>query len=478
MKKTNTRMKKNLVKRIAVIGVAAITIGFFTSCKDNDDTYKGDLDLSLLCLTQARDSWNGAECNMKTTLKENELGDMTFTLNTSLYQNKKVAQEATVTLSVNRDSLTRAIAHSVEGGLFEKYKNAVLLSNEYYRLSENKMTILNGDKLSQSVTLTVYTEKILKDPIRNENKRAFFVLPLTIDHSTTYGINSKVNTLMLFFELPKLDETKPDPTAPKQEMDDMKLVWSDEFNGTGAPDSKYWNFEKGFARNQELQWYQGDNAECKEGRLVITGKKERVLNPNYQAGSSDWKKNRQYAEYTSTSMTTSGKFEFQYGRLLVRAKIPTAMGAWPAIWTLGIWYDWPSSGEIDILEYYLVGGKPHILANTCWGSGTPWQGKWNSQKIPFTNFTSADPDWAKKYHIWRMDWDEEKIELYLDDVLLNRTYQSQTANGADYPGTWPFKQKHYVLLNLAIGANGGTPDNNAFPMQYEVDYVRAYQKAN
>ena len=77
-----------------------------------------------------------------------------------------------------------------------------------------------------------------------------------------------------------------------------------------------------------------------------------------------------------------------------------------------------------------------------------------------------------------MDWDEEKIELYLDDVLLNRTYQSQTANGSDYPGTWPFKQKHYVLLNLAIGANGGTPDNNAFPMQYEVDYVRAYQKTN
>lgn len=105
-------MKKNSIQRIAAITMAAITIGIFTNCKDNDGTYKGDLDLSLLCLTQARDAWNGAECNIKTTLKENELENMTFTLNTSLYQNKQAGMTATVNLVVNQDSLARAIAQS------------------------------------------------------------------------------------------------------------------------------------------------------------------------------------------------------------------------------------------------------------------------------------------------------------------------------------------------------------------------------
>lgn len=464
------------MKSIAALCVAAITIGAVVGCSDKEEGYDGSLDLSLLCLAQSRDCWDGAESNISTTLKSEKTENMTFDLNICLYQNKQSAVNATVDLVVIKDSLAKAIAKSESGGLYEKYKHAILLSDAYYNLSTDELNLNAGETKSETVKVTVYTEKLLQDPIRTENELAFFVLPLKITNSTSSRINEKVNTVMLMFQLPQVDPTKPDPTAPKMEIEGMKLVWNDEFNGTGTPDADSWNFEKGFARNQELQWYQGsNNAQCKEGTLVITAQKERVKNPNYVAGSSDWKKNREYAEYTSTSMTTYGKFDFKYGRLLVRAKIPTASGAWPAIWTLGNWYDWPSSGEIDVLEYYQVGGKPHILANTCWGSGTPWQGKWNSSKIPFTDFTTADPDWEKKYHIWRMDWDDEKIKLYLDDVLLNETLQSQTANGADYPGTWPFKQNHYILLNLAVGSNGGTPDHSAFPLSYFVDYVRVYQ---
>lgn len=281
------------------------------------------------------------------------------------------------------------------------------------------------------------------------------------------------------------DETKPDPYSPATSLDGMILRWSDEFNTDGAPAAEYWNFEKGFVRNQELQWYQSDNATCKDGALIITAKKERVRNTNYNpnaTGNNAWKQTREYAEYTSASMTTSGKFEFKYGRLLVRARIPAASGSWPAIWTLGRWYEWPFCGEIDILEYYPSGGVPSIHANACWGSNTRWNGVWDSYVVAFDKIKGDDADWEKKFHIWRMNWDETAINLYLDDKLLNTIDLSNTRNGSpsdlpDGKGINPFTYLlHYTLLNLAIGSNGGTPDDSAFPLIYEIDYVRVYQQ--
>lgn len=128
-----------------------------------------------------------------------------------------------------------------------------------------------------------------------------------------------------------------------------KLIWSDEFNSDGKPSSDYWNYENGFVRNHESQWYQEDNANIKDGLLTIEGRHERVENSNYNKESKDWRRNRPYATYTSSSINTRGKFEFQYGKVEVRAKIPTPRGAWPAIWTLGSRMEWPSYGEIDII---------------------------------------------------------------------------------------------------------------------------------
>lgn len=259
---------------------------------------------------------------------------------------------------------------------------------------------------------------------------------------------------------------------------DWKLVWSDEFNKEGLPDTAVWSYENGYARNEEAQWYQSGNAYCRDGLLIIEARKETGRkNPLYEAGSNDWRKKREYIEYTSSCLNTAGKKEFLYGRIEVRAKIPVAGGAWPAIWMLGDRMEWPSGGEIDIMEYYRIKGVPHILANAAWGTDRKWHAKWNSKAIPFTHFTGKDPQWAEKFHIWRMDWDETAIKIYLDDELLNDIPLSETVNGSIGKGTNPFRLPQYILLNLALGGiNGGEIDDNALPMRYEIDYVRVYQQ--
>lgn len=260
------------------------------------------------------------------------------------------------------------------------------------------------------------------------------------------------------------------------EYEGWNLVWNDEFNEDGTVDTTVWRFEKGFVRNNELQWYQDKNAYCKDGFLIIEGRKENFKNPNYKQGSKSWRENREYVEYTSSSINTRGKKEFQYGRFEVRARIPVVSGSWPAIWTLGTSQRWPSCGEIDVMEYYQIGGESHILANAAWGNKKGSSPKWNSAKIPFSRFIEKDTDWKNKFHVWRMDWDQEFIRLYLDDELLNEIPLSSTVNGEHGEFINPFKQPHYILLNLAMGSNGGKIDDTALPMKYEIDYVRVYQK--
>jgi len=276
---------------------------------------------------------------------------------------------------------------------------------------------------------------------------------------------------MICFSQP-INPALPDPNPPS-EIPAMKLVWNDEFNNVGKPNPEFWKFEKGFERNEELQWYQEENATCTNGVLVIEGRRQEIPNPNFQSGSENWKTNREFAHYTSSSINTKGINQWLYGRFEIRARIDTALGAWPAIWTLGTTKPWPSNGEIDLMEYYRVKGEPTILANVAWGTSQRSVAKWHTERIPYSTFTAKDPDWDKKFHIWRMDWTPESIKLYLDDELLNTTQLSGTVNP---DGFNPFTQPQYLLLNLAIGGNGGNPDISKFPIRYEVDYVRVYQK--
>lgn len=249
-----------------------------------------------------------------------------------------------------------------------------------------------------------------------------------------------------------------------------RLVWSDEFNTDGQPDSKNWNFERGFVRNEEAQWYRPENARCEGGSLVIEARRERIANPDYSSQSGDWKRNRQYAEYTSSSLLTRGLQGWLFGRFEMRARIDTRPGLWPAFWTLGVNGDWPHGGEIDIMEYY----RGMLLANIAWGAEEKWKAVWDSYSKPLAAL--ADPDWSGKFHVWRMDWDREAIRLYLDDTLMNEAALSGTIN-RDAEAKNPFLAPQYIIVNLAVGGNsGGDPSHTVFPAKFEIDYIRVYQK--
>jgi beta-glucanase (GH16 family) len=254
------------------------------------------------------------------------------------------------------------------------------------------------------------------------------------------------------------------------------LVWADEFNEDGRPDSKNWTYERGFVRNEELQWYQEDNARCTGGLLVIEGRREQVKNPRYRPDGRDWRSSREMAEYTSSCLITRGLHAWQYGRFELRGRIDTRAGLWPAWWTLGVAGGWPAGGEIDIMEYY----KGTLLANVAWSQrasgGQRSSVRWDDLKLPLTELGNAN-QWSQEFHVWRMDWDKDKIELSVDGRVLNTTNLQEAVNPEGTQPARPFEQPHYMLLNLAIGGTaGGDPSATEFPARFEIDYVRVYQK--
>ncbi|MEC7241626.1 MAG: family 16 glycosylhydrolase [Myxococcota bacterium] len=251
---------------------------------------------------------------------------------------------------------------------------------------------------------------------------------------------------------------------------DRLLVWSDEFDGEGALDGSKWTYESGFVRNEEVQWYQSENAFQEGGVLVIEGRSETRPNPNYVSGSSDWRTSRETITHTSASVTTKDRYSWQYGHLVVRAKVTNLEGTWPAIWTLGIDCEWPSNGEVDVMENY--GGD--ILANFAWGTDTRWKPYWDATRWSVVDWGEG---WTDAFHIWEWEWNEEQMIIRLDGQVLNEASLATTLNGsAACAGQNPFQQPHRLLLNLALGGGaGGSIENLVFPTRYLVDYVRIYQ---
>lgn len=265
------------------------------------------------------------------------------------------------------------------------------------------------------------------------------------------------------------------PANALAQDDGWHLVWQDEFDVDGIPDSTKWTYERGYVRNEELQWYTPENVFQRDGHLVIEARPADFSCPLYKEGSTHWRNNRPRIQWTSGSVKTSGLFSFLYGRVEVRARIPVCLGAWPAIWLLGDRGWWPACGEIDMMEYFQYNGRPTVLANACWAGDKDTQ--WDTSYTPLTHFTDRDPAWAERFHVWRMDWDESAIRLYLDEELLNEIDLTTTINGKlRDTGINPFHHPQYLLLNLALDTRVRQYNPADFPMRYEIDYVRVFQK--
>jgi len=257
------------------------------------------------------------------------------------------------------------------------------------------------------------------------------------------------------------------------------VVWEDDFrtDPAGAPSSTYWAAETGNGveygnagwGNNEAEYYLPGDATVASGALLLHGHADTSVIA-HNCGTTTIN-NCLFSSAKITSLKTVDLSK--PGFLEVEADLPTGVGSWPAIWTLGIKERWPSNGEIDIMEFYRIRGIPTILGNFAWGTEERGRAKWDDMKIPLSDFTSKDPGWVRKFHTWRMDWDADSIVIYLDDRYINSVSLDETIN----PGGFnPFRQPHYILLNLALGTNGGDPVKSKFPITYEVDYVRIYQK--
>jgi beta-glucanase (GH16 family) len=235
-----------------------------------------------------------------------------------------------------------------------------------------------------------------------------------------------------------------------------KLVWQDEFNSGEAPNPKYWSYEVGYIRNQEAQYYTQDrreNARIENGKLIIEARRD----------------NWEGKPITSASVTTKGKRPFLYGRMVVRAKVPTGRGTWPAIWTLGENIDqvgWPKSGELDILEN--VGYDPdtvHANIHTEAYNHVKKTGKGSSIK-------NVKP--YEAFHEYAVEWYPDRIEFFFDS---SRYFVFRKEGPGE--DVWPFDKPQYLILNLAIGgAWGGQQgiDETKFPHRFEIDWVRYYER--
>ena len=235
-----------------------------------------------------------------------------------------------------------------------------------------------------------------------------------------------------------------------------QLVWADEFNYTGLPDSSKWNYDLGGDGwgNHELQYYTGkrqENARVENGNLIIEARKEK------------WQNN----DYTSARLLSKGKADWQYGKIEVRARLPKGTGTWPAIWMLGsnTPLKWPDDGEIDIME--------HVGFHQGYIHGSVHCKKYYHSIGTQKTDTVVIKDCSEKFHIYSLDWSADSISVAVD----SKTFFRFANEHSGYEG-WPFDNKMYLLLNLAVGGDWGGAKGIAqdiWPQKMEVDYVRVYQ---
>jgi beta-glucanase (GH16 family) len=239
-----------------------------------------------------------------------------------------------------------------------------------------------------------------------------------------------------------------------------KLIWSDEFNYSGLPDSSKWSYDTEGNEwnwgNNELQNYTASRKE----NAYVDGEYLHII-----ALKEKWDKK----EYTSARLITKGKGDWLYGRFEIRAKLPGGKGIWPAIWMLPTDWEyggWPKSGEIDIMEH--VGYMPDsVFASAHTESYNHSIGTQKTKGIFM-------PDCENEFHNYILEWEKDEYRVYVDTIHYF-TFKNEGTGSKE----WPFDKRFHLLLNVAVGGNWGAAggfDPNIFPKEMIVDYVRVYQK--
>lgn len=246
-------------------------------------------------------------------------------------------------------------------------------------------------------------------------------------------------------------------------LDGFQLVWSDEFDYSGLPDPRKWSWHVEAnnwvhdERHNEVQWYMAErleNARVEDGRLKITARRESWLGE----------------PFTSARIRTKDKGDWMYGRVEVRAKLPAGRrGTWPAIWLMPtdkVYGNWPMSGEIDIME--CVGfepGRVHASIHT---------GAFNHRIKTHKTGTLDVPTAHEDFHVYAVEWDATSLRFFVDGH-----FHFEFRKSDESPDHWPFDQRFHLILNVAVGGNwAGLQgiDADAFPVTFEIDYVRVYQR--
>jgi len=255
-----------------------------------------------------------------------------------------------------------------------------------------------------------------------------------------------------------------DSCAHLENIGEWQPVWCDEFDYTGLPDTTMWGYDVGGngGGNNELQYYTNadpDNVFVKNGILTITSLQESM-------GGK---------QYTSTRLVSRDKGDFLYGKIQVRAKVPAGTGTWPAIWMLPTDWEyggWPTSGEIDIMEY--VGYDPNKVHATI-HTGAFYHGL-GTQIGKVRSLSTAE----EEFHVYELEWEPNVMRFYINGVkFFEVSYNPDTMNHVDVIDAWPFDKRFHLLINTAIGGDwGGVEgvDNDIFPVEFQIDYVRVFQK--
>lgn len=250
-----------------------------------------------------------------------------------------------------------------------------------------------------------------------------------------------------------------DKDCNQSQYKNWELIWNDEFDYKGLPDPSKWSYDTGGSGwgNHELQYYTADrieNARVGNGELIIEARKEKWDNMNY----------------TSARLVTRGKAEWQYGKVEVRAKLPEGRGTWPAIWMLGAIspLSWPDDGEIDIMEH--VGHNPGYIHSSI--HCKKYYHSIGTQKTD----TVLVPDCSDKFHVYSIEWNKDSVKASVDGKIYFRFANEHSGYDA-----WPFDNRMYLLLNIAVGGDWGGQkgvDETIWPQPMEIDYVRVYRKKN